>query len=540
MSRHLALLALFVALFAGCSSHRGPATSTTHDEDPFVHEAQQAALLDFGFDALVQRIALIRSARSRIDVQTFIYADDAAGRLIMSELAAAADRGVRVRVLIDAMFCAIPPDRLARLRRLHPGLAIAVYNPKPGDVVASRKDLQDEVHAGLNHRMHNKLLVVDGVTGITGGRNHEDTYFDIGQGLNYRDREVLIRGTAVRRMAACAAAWWFHPLVVPVDQLIAVSTAVADGPLPAEALDQRVAQVRSAIDGRIAAGAAPIWREVPQVAFCWDVPGRPEAAGASSTVAGLDRVIAGTKHQLRIVSPYCVLNSRTLERLQDLRERGLSIGILTNSLASTDAWWAFGGYLRDRRRLVAAGVALGETRPHPFDLPAMWSDAADVAALRQGGKAPFLSLHAKCVLADGSVSVVGTFNLDPRSKNINTEQVLILWGEAIASDLGTLIERDSAPRNAWCVGQRDLGMGWFHAPFIRLSEWTGDWLSLDVYPVQPTTCFEPVPGAPELPFGAAGSEASWRDAGLAPEAGEEEADRAELMQTFGAVLTPLL
>lgn len=540
MSPRLVLVALLAALLAGCAGGRAPAASTTHDEDPLVREAQQAAILDLGFDALVQRIALIRSARSRIDVHTFIYADDAAGRLIMAELAAAADRGVRVRVLIDAMFCAIPPDRLARLRRLHPGLAIAVYNPKPSAVVAARQDLQDEVHAGLNHRMHNKLLVVDGVAGITGGRNHEDTYFDIGQGLNYRDREVLIRGTVVRRMASCAASWWFHPLAVPVDQLAAVAAAAADGPLPVEALDQRVAQVRSAVDARIAAGVAPAWQEVPQVAFCWDVPGRPDAADASSTVAGLARVIAGTQEQLRIVSPYCVLNSRTIDRLQELRERGLAIAILTNSLASTDAWWAFGGYLRDRRRLVAAGVALGETRPRPAELPAMWCDATDVAALRQGGTEPFLSLHAKCVLADGAVAVVGTFNLDPRSQHINTEQVLILWGDAIAGDLATLIDRDSAPGNAWRVGERDLTMGWFHAPLIRLSEWTGDWLSLDIYPVQPTTCFEPVPGAPALPFGVAGSEASWRDAGPTPEASEEEADRAELVQSFGAVLTPLL
>ena len=210
MTRMLWFLMVVVALVSGCG-RSGPPVSTATVADRIDRAPQEAALLDLGFDALVQRVALIHSARTRIDVQTFIYADDAVGRFLLEEMAAAADRGVRVRLLIDAMFCAIPPERLAWWRQQHRGLAIAFYNPRPKDVVKARQDLQDEVTAGLNHRMHNKLLVVDGESGLTGGRNHEDAYFDLGQGLNYRDREVLIRGVTARQMAACASAWWFHP-----------------------------------------------------------------------------------------------------------------------------------------------------------------------------------------------------------------------------------------------------------------------------------------------------------------------------------------
>jgi putative cardiolipin synthase len=295
-------------------------------------------------------------------------------------LAAAADRGVRVRLLIDAMFCALPPERLAWLRKQHPNLAIALYNPRPREVVEARHELQDEVDEGLNHRMHNKLLVVDRQTGITGGRNHEDAYFDIGQGLNYRDREVMIRGITARQMSACASAWWFHPLTVPVEELLSVSAAI---PAPAsDDLTSRITAARAAVDRRLAENAEPTWRTTNAAAFWWDVPGRQEDAEAASTAVGLRHVLGLAKERIEIASPYCVLTSASLGKLEALRERGIAVDILTNSLASTDAWWAFGGYLRDRRRLVSIGVTLSETRPQPKDLTHMWSQRPDVVALR--------------------------------------------------------------------------------------------------------------------------------------------------------------
>ncbi|MFM2090628.1 MAG: hypothetical protein RLZZ127_1117 [Planctomycetota bacterium] len=534
--RAAALLLVLLVLLAGlgCASAPAGRTSTTHEQDPLVPGPQQAVILDLGFDALVQRIRLIRAARTRIDVQTFIYADDAAGRLVLAELAAAADRGVRVRLLVDAMFNGLPAQRLAWVRSHHPGLAIAVYNPRPSAVVPARRDLQDEVDAGLNHRMHNKLLVVDGEQGITGGRNHEDAYFDVNPGLNYRDREILVHGPVVRRMAACAAAWWFHPLVVPVDALAEVAAA-AGMPAP-DAVDARMERLRAVVDRHLAAAPSPAWRTVEQAAFLWDVPGRPEEAAVASTAHGLQRVVRGAARELHIVSPYCVMNGPTLDLVRDLGERGITVRILTNSLASTDAWWAYGGYLRDRRRLVAAGVDLRESRPRPGDLAAMWSTDPEVAELRAGGtRAPFLSLHAKCLLVDGAVGAIGTFNLDPRSKHINTEQVLMVWGAGIVGDLAGLMRRDGAPANAWRVGRRDISP--LHAPLVRLSEWTGDWLSLDLYPVQPTTCFAPRDGAPPEP---AFPGPDWVDAGPGPEASEDDADAAAWMKTFGAVITPLL
>ncbi len=534
MMRSAAVLLLAFLACIGCAPSQDARISTTHEQDPFVGDPQQAIILDQGFDALLHRIRLIRAARTRIDVHTFIYADDAAGRLILAELADAADRGVRVRLLVDAMFNGLPAERLAWVRRRHPGLAVAVYNPRPSAVVAARRELQDEVDAGLSHRMHNKLLVVDGISGITGGRNHEDAYFDINPGLNYRDREVLVHGSVVWRMASCAAAWWFHPLVVPVDELAAVATATG-APAP-DTTDGRVDRLRAVVDRHLAAAPPPAWQTVARAAFLWDVPGRPEEAATASTAHGLQRLVRGATRAVDIVSPYCVMNGATLDLVRDLRARGMSIRILTNSLASTDAWWAYGGYLRDRRRLVAAGVDLRETRPLPGDLVGMWSVDPEVAELRQGGaRPPFLSLHAKCLLADGEAAVIGTFNLDPRSKHINTEQVLMLWGPDIVAGLAGLMQRDAAPANAWRVGRRDISS--LHLPFVHLSEWTGDWLSLDLYPVQPTTCFTPRDGAPSDP---AFPGPDWVDAGPTPEASEDDADAAGWMKTFGAVITPLL
>jgi cardiolipin synthase C len=538
MSRVLGGLGvLVIVLLCGCG-RSGPPVSTATINDRIDRAPQQVALLDLGFEALVQRIALIRSAKTRIDVQTFIYADDTAGRLLLAELAAAADRGVRVRLLVDAMFCALPPERLAWMRKQHPNLAIAFYNPKPKEVIEARQDLQDEVDQGLNHRMHNKLLVVDGQTGITGGRNHEDAYFDIGQGLNYRDREVMIRGITARQMSACASAWWFHPLSVPVDELIAVAAAT-----PAAAGDElatRITAVRAAVDRRLAEGAEMTWRTAGAAAFWWDVPGRHPDADVASTVSGLRHVVAQAKERLEIVSPYCVLTSASLDNLEGLRARGLIVEVLTNSLASTDAWWAFGGYLRDRRRLVATGVTLNETRPQPKDLATMWSERPDVVELRSGGRAPFLSLHAKCMLLDRQLAIIGTFNLDPRSTHTNTEQVLMITDSEAVQDLAQLMQLDAAPQNAWRVGYRDLTLGWFHAPFVRLSEWTGDWLSLDIYPVQPTACFDLKPGATPVPVDDPRFRDVWNEVGPTPEADETTIRRATAVQTFGAAFTPLL
>jgi phosphatidylserine/phosphatidylglycerophosphate/cardiolipin synthase-like enzyme len=310
--------------------------------------------------------------------------------------------------------------------------------------------------------------------------------------------------------------------------------------LPVDDVDRRVALLRAAVERRLAVGAPQDTCDVQQVAFCWDVPGRPESADASSTVAGLGMVLADTTRSLDIVSPYCVLNSANLANLRRLCGRGVAVDILTNSLASTDAWWAFGGYLRDRRRLIAAGVTLGESRPRPTALPQMWETGDDVAALRAGDREPYLSLHAKCLLADEEVAVVGTFNLDPRSRHTNTEQVLIVWDAPFAGKLAALMRSDAEPGNAWRIGERPLRLGWFHTPFIRLSEWTGDWLSLDIYPVQSTTCFDLVPGSQPGPGAVPEAGADWLDAGPTPEAETSAANRASMVAAFGAVLTPLL
>lgn len=539
MIRRVVLL-VFALVLVGCGGRQEPAISTAMTEDRIDRAPAEAVLLDEGFDALVQRVALIRGAQRRIDVHTFIYADDAAGGFVLDELAAAADRGVRVRLLVDAMFCAIPPARLAELRKRHPGFAIAVYNPKPKAVIAARQELQDEVDMGLNHRMHNKLLVVDGHTGITGGRNYEDAYFDVGRGLNYRDRDVMIRGLTVRQMSSCAAAWWFHPLVVPVEDLIEVAGSTA---MPASdpVLIRRIAGLRAAVDRRLAEKPEPQWRQVEVASFWWDVPGRIEQAASSATVYGLRQVLGVAERKVEIVSPYCVLTRASLDNLRSITARGVSFDILTNSLASTDAWWAFGGYLRDRRRLVAEGVALHETRPQPADAARMWSMRPDVAALREGGeRGPFISLHAKCALIDERIAVIGTFNLDPRSTHINTEQVLMIRDGDLVRDLARLMREDAAPQNAWRVGPRDLTCGWFHAPFVRLSEWTGDWLSLDLYPVQPTTCFDLVPGQQPVPVSDPAFPGAWRDVGPTPEADDTTTRRATAIQSFGAFITPLL
>ena len=344
----------------------------------------QVLLLDYGQDALVARLDLIRAARSSIDLQTYIFDEDDAGRLVIDELLAAARRGVKVRVLVDQLSALRHVDTLAALASAHVNFQFRIYTPVLG---RARLSYPQYVLAAaccwsqLNRRMHNKEFLVDGIVGITGGRNYQDRYFDWDPEFNFRDRDILVGGPVTADMAENFEAFWNSPRAVPVAELKDVARLLlAKGAVqlpPAQyRMPQRVAAIlRDADDAQLVskrlAGAAIA---VGKVEFIADPPEKHRAAweeDAPATVR-LREVIESAQEEVLMQTPYLVLSNPAREMFAGLhaREDGPRVVVSTNSLAATDSFLIYAmSYKFRRRHLRDLGFQIYEYKPFPGDAP---------------------------------------------------------------------------------------------------------------------------------------------------------------------------
>ena len=517
-----------------------------------------ARILDGGPDALLVRIHMIRSARRSIDLQTYIFDEDDSAQLVLDELQAAAFRGVKVRLLIDQLSALKKVDTLAAFASVHANFEVRVYNP-----VLDRARLSTPMYAvaaaccwgKLNRRMHNKLLLVDDMLGVTGGRNYQDDYYDWDASYNFRDRDLLIAGPVARDMAANFAAFWQSPLSVPAERLGDVARFLQANGVPApphrpyrkpERVQALLAQV--ADETLIRARFVEPALAVQGVQFIGDLPDKHVDEVAESVQAGvvLQQLIASARDEVLLQTPYLVL-SKPAQRLF----RGLHrqpdpprVRVSTNSLASTDAFIAYAiSYKYKRRYLRDFGFEIHEFKPFPADAP---FDAGPVGAdldelppprprqrrptLRErrlaerglrsapvseaGRSSPFASpgglpvrlkragirmgLHAKSMVVDEAVGVVGTHNFDPRGDTLNTERAVVIADPAFARALAASIRGDMAPGNAWTIGRRDS------SPVLPGIEFTLARVSermpiFDLWPVKYATSYEFVSG-PDCPL----------------------------------------
>jgi len=524
----------------------------------------RAVILDSGPDALLARIHLIRSARRSIDLQTYIFGEDDAAHLVLDELQAAAFRGVKVRVLLDQLAALENVSSLAALTSMHANFELRVYNPV---LDRARLSLPMYAVAAaccwgkLNRRMHNKLLLVDAELGITGGRNYQDDYYDWDAAYNFRDRDLLISGPVARDMDANFEAFWQSPLSVPAERLDDVARYLhAQGVPPLSHYPYRKPDLVKALLAQVADPeviaarfvAPALWVEGAQ--FIGDLPGKHEQAAGEAARAGstLRQLIASAREEVLVQTPYLVLSKpaqhlfRTLHRQPEPPR----VVVSTNSLASTDAFIAYAiSYKYKRRYLRDFGFEIHEFKPFPasapFDegpigaglaeVPAAdkapphpttlrdrrladrgLSDAPDSEASR---RSPFASpggmpvrlkragmrmgLHAKSLVVDQRVGVVGTHNFDPRGDTLNTESAVVIADPAFARQLAASIRGDIAPDNAWTIGRRDS------SKFLPGIEFTLAKVSermpiFDLWPVKYATSFQFVPGpacpAPPSPF----------------------------------------
>lgn len=566
-----------------------------------------ALLLDSGQDALVARLDLIRSATTSIDLQTYIFDEDDAGQLFIEELLAAARRGVRVRVLVDQLSALKRVDTLAALAGAHQNFSIRIYNPVLGRarlsypmyVLAAACCWQR-----LNQRMHTKLLLVDGALGISGGRNYQDDYYDWDQEYNFRDRDVLVAGPVAREMASNFEAFWQDPRSVRPSQLVDVGNALLEGgvpapPVPDYAMPQRVAQVdaEAADPARIEALAAAAL-PVAGVGYIADLPQKhyEERTGHGKATAELRGLIESADDVVLLQTPYLVLSGAAQDMFRAMHDRPdpPRVIVSTNSLAATDSFITYAlSYKYKRRYLRDFGFEIHEFKPFPASAPIDLSATgatlppvpsaeeveqvrqelvearhlrgaqaeryrrplqAEYAALRYARRSanervPLeragvrIGLHAKSLVVDGRVGVVGTHNFDPRGDHYNTESAVVIDDPAFARALAASIRRDIAPENSWTIGRRP------DPPLFSGLEYTLAKLSermpiFDLWPVRYATSYEFVPGPdcprPLSPFDP-GFRDCYRPVGDFPEvAAGFKPLMTRIFTAFGAGLAPIL
>ncbi|MCJ0761689.1 phospholipase D family protein [Variovorax terrae] len=490
--RWLGLL-LLAAWLAGCASlpppgERPVSTALADPQDTrlgqlvLARQAADGAHHPSGFRLLVNaqlayagRLALIEAAQQTLDLQYYaIHADSSTERLLEA-MRDAARRGVRIRILLDDFNTVGPDAQVLRLAH-EPGVQIRLFNPLPG----SRHSLVGRVLGSLGEisrlqqRMHNKLFIADNAIGITGGRNLGDTYFGESADSNFVDVDVLAAGAIVRDLSASFDSYWNNQLAYPVQALVSRAELDAlqatEPATPAAPPPPASATATVLPDTAPAADPLAARLELQKITLTWapaimlaDKPDKiaaadEEADREDTLVDGLLNLMAQARRDLLIISPYFVPGSRMMALFADLRARGVRIRVLTNSLASNDAPAAHVGYARYRTALLRMGVELYEMRselPNPHR--AFGSSGSGA------GSSSRAMLHAKLLIQDTRLLVVGSMNLDLRSQLQNTEIALLIRSPAMARDTAALIEPhllDSAYR----VELRpDGGLLW-HAP----------------------------------------------------------------------------
>jgi len=392
--------------------------------------------------SLGMRLALLRAATRSIDIQTFIWHADNSGTLLYEEVLRAAERGVRVRLLLDDVN-AEGLDPVFALLDAQPNVQLRLYNPFTGRGSRGLGFLGD--FERLNRRMHNKSFTVDNQAAIVGGRNLADEYFEAGEGLAFADFDVLLVGEAVGAISTEFDLYWNSASAYPARLIIerepavgraefaARAQAVADDPSArayAEAV-LRTPQAQALLDRQLKFEwtTAQVVHDDPEKTLDLD-----DSERSLQLLPKLVQFFGPPLKEFDLVSPYFVPGESGTQALAALARRGVRVRILTNSLAGTDEVSVHSGYARRRKELLRAGVQLFEIKP----------SAAPI--LKRGeeiGKHSTAGLHAKTFAVDQRRIFVGSFNFDPRSAKLNTEMGVIIDSTSLAERLSRTLDNAS-------------------------------------------------------------------------------------------------
>lgn len=444
--------------------HRDNSTSKVKELaglDSLMNEKTGVYVLEDGAGSMVARAWLTEYAEKTIDIQYFIFSTDNIGLIAIDYLVRAADRGVKIRILVDdIMVDAELRDIL--MVELHENIEIKIYNPGVNlgkNIFTKMKNLVTDFR-GFNQRMHNKTFIVDGNIVITGGRNMADEYFDFDHEYNFRDRDILLMGKGTQQVSTSFEDFWNSELSIPAHELADNKDIESLDPKRYELLHQYACnpenfwpQVRERIKRlptafqELQQADKIVWLD--SITYVSDEPGKNDGSaglgGGGKSTEALISLVRSAKKSIDIQSPYLVTTELSRGLFQDAVERGVPVRILTNSMASTDNMEAFSGYQRDREELLATGTRIFEFRPDARERYAIMTRALQ----KELDFTPIFGLHAKSMVIDGHITVIGTFNLDPRSANLNTECVVIIDSEEIATGVLEGFETEFLPENSW-------------------------------------------------------------------------------------------
>jgi putative cardiolipin synthase len=417
-------------------------------------------LLSGNLHAFAVRAAAARNAGRSLDLQYYYWKDDLTGRLLANEVLMAADRGVRVRLLLDdvnvngrdANYCAFDA---------HPNIEVRLFNPCRSRDGPFRRGLEMLLrYYSVVRRMHNKAWIVDGRLAIVGGRNIGDAYFDAAEASNFRDMDVLMVGPAVQQTEAIFDAYWNSSVVIPIKILAGsrrgnlpkLRQALQSSPSHAAAIpylgrvleQEDVQDMLAGIQKLHWTASARVVSDPPEKAY----DGKRE----NWLIKAIMPAVASARSRVEIVSPYFIPGEDGANIRLDLAAKGVSVSVLTNSLAATDVSAVHGAYARYRKRLIKGGIRLFELRPREA--------RQDISLFGSSGA----SLHTKAFLVDGRTGFVGSFNFDPRSASLNTEMGIMFDHAELAREVQAVFAQEMSPRRSYRVVLGNGAIGWEDGP----------------------------------------------------------------------------
>ncbi|PSW13441.1 phospholipase D family protein [Photobacterium rosenbergii] len=416
-------------------------------------------LQDTGWDALAQRLALIETAEHSIDIQYYIWNSDDSGRYLATRLIAAANRGVKVRVMLDDINLNEREDLLIALDS-HPYIEIRVFNPIP-----TRRGVAKWLNvlgdfSRLNRRMHNKSFTVDGAMSVVGGRNIGDEYFDLSDDINFRDRDVLVMGDVVNDIQTSFVEYWDSRWSYPVSML------GGEASIELAALD-RVYAPRYKYYPALPEGSEVAYQFLKELMgeITWvkaryiaDQP-VPDDVDNTDTPKKTARALADlalkSEQEIVVESAYLVFDDGQLASLQDLTNDGVEVRALTNSMVSNDLITNHSGYAGRRQDMLENGMQLFELKPDTKLCEQSTKDTAKCAPTTPYG------LHSKSVVFDRQIAGVGSFNFNLRSTYLNTESILVIENESIAASLADDIEVAMEEENSWHLSLEEGSVRWY-------------------------------------------------------------------------------
>ena len=399
--------------------------------------------LSSGPDALAARLAMARAAQRSLDLQTYIFEPTGTGAAVLGDIINAADRGVRVRVLLDDLHTGGLDEVLSAIDS-HPNIEVRLFNPFANRSARWLEALWS--FSRLDRRMHNKSMTVDNQMSLVGGRNVGDAYFSARTDMDFSDLDVLVAGPVVPQVSAVFDEYWNNPSSYPVAALVPEGK---EAPEEMRALRKRLEArgdqakaspyVQELLDSGLAkgieSGHMPAYTGKAIVVSDNAAKITEKTEGDGYATIRLERMIRAAKSEVVLVSPYFVPDDDGEAWLIALARRGIHVRVLTNSFAATDVTAVHAGYAPHREALVAAGVELYELKPNAYaELAQRGKPVGSGSSSRSRSwlASSRVSLHSKNYIVDQHLVFIGSLNMDPRSAKLNTEMGIVLDSAPLA------------------------------------------------------------------------------------------------------------